>query len=589
MKKPVLHNAEDPSTQQLEVLREILAGAPESRFQQIENSLSRHTHSADDIASVLAEAIVKRRDKDKLLDSAMAPVIQRGMEYSIQRNKEAISNVIFPVLGPSIRKYVLSLFQELVQSLQSILETTVSIKSLQWRFESWRTSIPYAEVVLANSLLYRVEDVLLIHKETGLLISHVSHLGSSATDPDLTSSILKAIQDFVQDSFEDAEHSGVHVIEVASFKILIEQKGSVFIAARVRGFPPQELSVRLEETLEDILLQHNNELQEFNGDMEALEPVSDLLKDCLVQKSVETQKKKPIVAIGIVAVLLLFILTWFGFEQYKRHLLQNSLSILNQEPGIFVSHLSFASEKVHVLRDAYAKKIEDVIDVNRWPYNSLLYKETPFASSEPEIVIRRLQRQIEIPSTLHVQWREGTYYFTGMTSETWWEENKSTIKHFPELFPRDFSVMSLVNVNILDKMKAQIKNMSVLFISGQSQIPTSQTETLRVLEKKIKRAVLTARALDLSLVIQIQGHTSQVGETISNKRLSLQRALSVKNWLSGQGIAETHMRVVGMGEEQPIYMDNVESKQTWNQRVQINFITKNKKESIQVNNKGVFL
>ena len=46
-------------------------------------------------------------------------------------------------------------------------------RSLKWRFEAWRTGRPFAEIVLLKTLVYRVDQVFLIHKETGLLLQHV--------------------------------------------------------------------------------------------------------------------------------------------------------------------------------------------------------------------------------------------------------------------------------------------------------------------------------------------------------------------------------------------------------------------------------
>ena len=45
------------------------------------------------------------------------------------------------------------------------------MQGLKWRVESIRTGRPFAEIVLMHSLLYRVEQVFLIHRETGLVLS----------------------------------------------------------------------------------------------------------------------------------------------------------------------------------------------------------------------------------------------------------------------------------------------------------------------------------------------------------------------------------------------------------------------------------
>ncbi|NJM53355.1 MAG: hypothetical protein HC846_08145 [Blastocatellia bacterium] len=55
----------------------------------------------------------------------------------------------------------------MVQSLNQSLEHSISPKGLRWRIEAWQTGKSFAEVVMLNSLIYRVEEVFLIHRETG--------------------------------------------------------------------------------------------------------------------------------------------------------------------------------------------------------------------------------------------------------------------------------------------------------------------------------------------------------------------------------------------------------------------------------------
>ena len=77
----------------------------------------------------------------------------------------------------------------------------MSKQGLKWRFEALRTRKPFAEVILLHTLVYQVEQIFLIHKDTGLTLQHVVSKAELANDPDLVSGMLTAIKDFVQDSF----------------------------------------------------------------------------------------------------------------------------------------------------------------------------------------------------------------------------------------------------------------------------------------------------------------------------------------------------------------------------------------------------
>ena len=59
--------------------------------------------------------------------------------------------------------------------------------------------------MLKHTLVYRVEHVFLIHRHTSLLIAHAASQDATSQDPQLVSSMLAAIQDFVRDSFSEQQ------------------------------------------------------------------------------------------------------------------------------------------------------------------------------------------------------------------------------------------------------------------------------------------------------------------------------------------------------------------------------------------------
>ena len=73
-------------------------------------------------------------------------------------------------MGPAIRKAIAEALRGLVQSLNQALEHSLSWRGIKWRIEALRTGRTFAEVVLSKTLVYRVEQVFLIHRESGLLL-----------------------------------------------------------------------------------------------------------------------------------------------------------------------------------------------------------------------------------------------------------------------------------------------------------------------------------------------------------------------------------------------------------------------------------
>ena len=54
----------------------------------------------------------------------------------------------------------------MMESLNRTVEHSFSWRALAWRWTALRTGKPFAEIVLLNTLEYRVEQVFLVHAES---------------------------------------------------------------------------------------------------------------------------------------------------------------------------------------------------------------------------------------------------------------------------------------------------------------------------------------------------------------------------------------------------------------------------------------
>lgn len=69
--------------------------------------------------------------------------------------------------------------------------------------------------------------------------------------------------------------------------------------------------------------------------------------------------------------------------------------------------------------------------------------------------------------------------------------------------------------------------------------------------------------------IIIEGHTDSMGEASTNKRLSLQRADAVKQFLASRGIGASRIETRGFGEEVPVAKNTTKAGRRLNRRVEI--------------------
>ena len=74
------------------------------------------------------------------------------------------------------------------------------------------------------------------------------------------------------------------------------------------------------------------------------------------------------------------------------------------------------------------------------------------------------------------------------------------------------------------------------------------------------------------IVVEISGHTDNVGSAVYNKKLSSDRAKSVVDYLISKGIAASNLSYKGYGFEQPIATNDTEVGRQMNRRTEFKII-----------------
>jgi outer membrane protein OmpA-like peptidoglycan-associated protein len=89
-----------------------------------------------------------------------------------------------------------------------------------------------------------------------------------------------------------------------------------------------------------------------------------------------------------------------------------------------------------------------------------------------------------------------------------------------------------------------------------------QPESAAVIERLTK--ILLGIGIGGTLV---EGHTDSTGSPVYNQALSLRRAQAVKAAMIGAGMTEPSVRVIGLGETDPVESNDTEEGRTQNRRV----------------------
>lgn len=101
----------------------------------------------------------------------------------------------------------------------------------------------------------------------------------------------------------------------------------------------------------------------------------------------------------------------------------------------------------------------------------------------------------------------------------------------------------------------------VLFATDSSSLETGANDNLDKLVAFLKQ--YSERD------VQIEGHTDNVGDASYNQRLSLQRAESVRDYLTQHGIAPSRLQVAGLGLQRPVANNDSSVGRQRNRRVEV--------------------
>ena len=184
--RKVLQDASS-SDDSLDELRRLLLDPMQMRLENLEDRIDNPKLHARDVSRVLPEAISLRSAQDRKIDIVLEPITTNAIRSSINKDRKVLVDALFPIMGPAIRKAIASAIQAMIEGFNQVLEHSLSPKSLKWRLEALRTNKSFAEVVFLRTLIYHVEQIFLIHKDTGLVLQHVVSKADVAYDPDLVS------------------------------------------------------------------------------------------------------------------------------------------------------------------------------------------------------------------------------------------------------------------------------------------------------------------------------------------------------------------------------------------------------------------
>lgn len=549
-------------------LRSLLLGPAEAQLAEVHERLLNPQRQVEEVSRVLPDAIAVRSRQDDDLTTALAPTVSSALEYSVRKNPQPLADAIFPIMGPAIRKAIAAALSGMVQSFNETLTHSMSVQGLAWRWEAIRTGRSFSEVVLLHTLLFRVEQIFLIHKETGLLLCHVSAPNAAVQDADMVSGMLTAIQDFVSDSFTTRKGEELETLQVGELNVWIEQGPQAILAGVIRGNAPKELREVFQEALESIHLQYGIALSEFSGDATAFASAEPLLADCLqsgydVEKHGAKAGRKLSPLMVIAGIVLLALVVWGFFWLRDRQRWNAYVEKLRAEPGIVITDIARRDGKHFVsgLRDPLSRDPATIIQNTGLDSGSVEERWQPFQALTPDFVLARATKSLDPPATVKLLLNDGLLESEGFASHQWVMETRRIARLLPGVSQyREDKLFDL----------ERIENPLLMFDLDQAQIRSDQEEKLNQLLSEI--AHLRQLAGEKKVRLEITGHTDGSGTEAKNSLLSQGRAESVAAALKANLPPWTNLTIAAVGSKAKLRAEVTETDRATNRSVTLKVI-----------------
>jgi OOP family OmpA-OmpF porin len=526
----------------LETLRGLLVGPEQRRLTEVER---REKLTAGQVGDVLPEAVAGTQGtpKGQQLAISLEPTVTALLRSLAKKEAELFGEILSPTIGAAVRKAVSDAIAAMLQRFNETLERSLSVQSLRWRLEARQTGRPFAEVVLLHTLVYRVEQVFMIHPRTGLLLEHVADPVVAPREPDQVAALLEAIDAYAREAFGAPAEGHLSQVHFGDRMIWIDRTPSLAVAAVVHGAAPSEFGELLRETRERLFLAHRSALARFTSDVSPFAAARPDLERCLRQQRRVPTARAHLWLLTAAFAALAAVAAVIAGSIAHRMLVARCERALAKEPGVFVTSASWSGGRVQLagFSDPLATSPGEVL-ARRGLGPAALHFE-PFVSLDPTIVVRRARRSLAPPGTVVLALVDHTLHAKGAAPRRWIEQARLLSRAIPGVDRLDETdLRSQEDLDQLARSAAALETLELSFATGSSQ-PGGHAELQRAVAGA--RQVIDAAALARRPVcLTVTGYADPTGSLDANHVLSEARAQRVARALADGGVPASSLRPV---------------------------------------------
>lgn len=235
----------------LNILKDILLTDDREYVSSIQDKIRvlEDTINNRDPLSKKVDPIIDDKLKDFVqeIPKTLGPTITKTLQTEIKNSQEAVVEALYPIIGKMIKKYIQNEIQLLSERINKQVNNAFSWASFKRKIKAFFSRTKESDLILQEQLHPTIEQIMVVEKGSGLLISKFSK--TQSIDEDMVAGMLTAIKSFVEDAFSAGEQN-LQYIEYDTYHIHIQNFSSYYIAVVISG----AYNIIFKNKLEDKLL-----------------------------------------------------------------------------------------------------------------------------------------------------------------------------------------------------------------------------------------------------------------------------------------------------------------------------------------------
>ncbi|MGI9488550.1 MAG: OmpA family protein [Geminicoccaceae bacterium] len=546
-----------------EQLRRLLLQEEQARIDRLEARLGDDETLRGSLVPIIADVLRDAGVKDyHRLAGALAPIVVQSIKTEIHNSRDMMVDALYPITGRLVAAAVRNAFKDLVDQLNSRLDSTLSVDRWRAKLKAVISGRSEAEILLSEGAAFEIIDLLLINRQSGLLIARAGiDAEQGGMDSNLLGSILTAIMAFVRDAMSQSSEQDLRTLHVGDMRLHLQVSPSAVLAVKTKGPPPSGFETKLNETFYAFLSRWGGLL----GDPDQIESHDEMALAADLEERFQSLLKakqsnfrgasgKGSFLLGALASLAVFWIGWVAFNDWSRNKIEaTARTVIAQQTELVgypievhhrlnddmlvISGLLPSQEAIGSLRGGLERAFPDTafsMDVGALPDQAV---DQQASAIRTELAQRQEALRTEVFDGLDIELLSLSEKIAGIERRL---PTSSEAKHAA--------------------LRSWLDRQSIRFGDGNNFDDAAQAKDI------LKKIAERLSGLPAEVSLRVVGYGDDLGDEYVTSSVSQSRAVLVADQLRGLGIPPIRLQVVGRGKERRI--DDADGPDSINRRVE---------------------